>query len=415
MKPKLSFHQENNIYIINDECEETLVMVCIKAGCGQEPPGKNGLAHLVEHICLAYRHYIQASFNSSLKFNEVRFRSSGLTNYGQTVLMFSFPSRSDNIHIFHQIIKVILNTSIITKETFAISKSELLTECKQKGAQWYWQQDLISFITRSQINELPVGKVDEIVQLQMNDAVSFIQNNYTPDNLALVYFTGLQVPEIISDLYLSLPSMETIVPMTFNSDVGANYVEQHKFNLSVCRLEHISNHKVVEIYYQQPYQSVSLKIKLTRMLFEAITRTSIEEYLSVSSYSHDCLDISVTDKHVSAHFYFAVITITFISIDETISTFAEDIVDHLKQLSITEERLKALKENIYPFLSESEPLSRVQIYQNLSSHIFYGEPIHITSEHYNQLKESLDEIEVIDLIGYCNWILNAPCKIVIST
>ncbi|WP_405176194.1 insulinase family protein [Paenibacillus sp. FSL H8-0261] len=415
MKPKLSFYQENNIYIINDECEETLVMVCIKAGCGQEPPGKNGIAHLVEHICLAYRHYIPTSSNSFLKFNEIRFRSSGFTNYGQTVLMFSFPSHMDNIHKFHQILKLVLSTAIITKETFNISKTEILAECKQKGPQWYWQQDLISFITHSQINELPVGKFDEIVQLQMKDAVSFIQNNYTPDKLALIYFTGLQVPEIISDLYRSIPSMETVFPIPLNPDVGGGYAEHHKFNLSVCRLEHPFDQKILEIYYQQPYRLVDLKTKLTRMLFEIIVQTSIEEYAILSPYDHKCSGVSVSDKHVSAYFYYAVFTLTFISADDTISSFAEDIVERLKQLTITEERLRVLKESISPYLSEPNQASRIQLFQNVSSHIFYGEPIHITCKHYKQLKETLDQIEISDIVIYKNWILNAPCKIVTST
>ncbi|WP_339247003.1 insulinase family protein [Paenibacillus sp. FSL F4-0243] len=417
MKPKLSlsFQQEKKIYFVNDECEETLVIVCIKAGCGQEPSGKNGIAHLVEHICLSYRKYIPSSCNSSLIFNEIR--SSGFTNYGQTVLMFSFPSHMDNINMFHQILMIILSNAIITNKTFEISKLELLAECKQKGSQWYWQQELISFITNSQINELPVGKVDEIVQLQMKDAVTFIQNNYTNDNLALIYFTGLQVPEIISNLNQTIPCVDTVTPNSLNHhELGISYgVEQQKFNLSICRLEHPTNLKVVDFYYQQTYQSVNLKEKLTRMLFEIITKISIDEYVSVSPYANRCSDVSVKDKHVSAYFYYAVFTLTFISIDDTISTFAEDVAYYLKRLLITEEKLKASKESISPFLCEPEKPSRVELFQNISSHFFYGEPIHITCEHYNQLKELLDKIEVSDLMSYKNWILNAPCKIVIST
>ncbi|MEK4852947.1 insulinase family protein [Paenibacillus sp. FSL H7-0756] len=415
MAPKISFHQENNIYFVNDECEETLVIVCIKAGCGQEPMGENGVAHLVEHICLSYRHYIPESTNDFKIFSRIRLRSSGVTNYGQTVLMFSFPSRLENIHIFHQILNLVLGTSIVTKETFAKSKLEILAECKQKGSQWYWQQELISFITDGLISELPVGKEDEIMSLNMREAVTFIQKYYNPDNMALVYFSGLQMKDILSDLYQEIPIMQTELPKQLNYDVVFNYTKQQKYNLSICRMEHPFNHKVVEIYYQQFYKSLNLKAKLTRMLFEVIAKKSIEEYVSVSSYAPRCSEISATDKHVSDYLYYAVFTLNFNNIDDTLSYFAEDIVDYLNHLLITEERLKASKESISPFLCEPEKASRSQIFQNISSHIFYGEPIHITSNQYNQLKELLDQVEVNDLINYKNWILNTPCKIVIST
>lgn len=415
MAPKLSFHQENNIYFVNDKCEETLVIVCVKAGCGQEPMGKNGVAHLVEHICLSYRHYTPESINDFKIFSRIRLRSSGVTNYGQTVLMFSFPSRLENIQVFHQILNLVLSTSIVTKETFAKSKSEIFAECKQKGSQWYWQQEIISFVTGGQISELPVGKEDEIMLLNIRDAVTFIQKYYNPDHMALVYFSGLQIKDILSDLYQKIPIMQIELPKQLNYDVVFNYTKQQKYNLSICRLEHPSNHNVVEIYYQQFYKSLNLKAKLTRMLFEVIAKKSIEEYVSVSSYAHRCSDISVTDKHVSGQFYYAVFTLTFTAIDDTLSCFAEDIVNCINSLLITEERLQASKETISPFLYQSEEPSRVQIFQNISSNIFYGEPIHITSNQYSKLKELLDQIEVGDLVDYRNWILNSPCKIVIST
>lgn len=415
MAPKLSFHQENNIFFVNDQCEETLVIVCIKAGCGQEPIGKNGIAHLVEHICLSYRHYIPTSTIRFKIFNRVRLRSSGITNYGQTILLFSFSSHMDNIYTFHQILKVVLDTTIITKETFEKSKSEILTECKQKASQWYWQQDIISFITDRQINELPVGNEDEIASLKMRDAITFLQKYYIPNNMALVYFSGLQMKDILLNLYQEIPGFETGISKRLNYNASFNDTKNQKCSLSVCRLEHPSYHNEVEIYYQYSYKSLNLKSKITRMLYEAVTKKSIDEYVSASPYAHRCSGISVTDKHVSANLYYVVFSLSFTTIDDTLSRFAENVVNFLNHLLITEEILQASKENISPFFYEQEEPNRVQTFQNLSCHIFYGEPIHITTNQYSQLKELIDQIEVSDLMDYREWILNAPCKIVIST
>ena len=128
MGPVRSFYREKGVYIVNDEGEVSLVTMSIKAGCGQEPLGQNGIAHLVEHICLAYRHDLPNLHDRSFAFKEAGFRFWGHTNYGKTILQFSFPSHIENIVKFYELFKSIVNASIVCEEVFEMSKAEILSE-----------------------------------------------------------------------------------------------------------------------------------------------------------------------------------------------------------------------------------------------------------------------------------------------
>ncbi|MCM3702176.1 insulinase family protein [Paenibacillus macerans] len=412
MNSSLSFYKEKNVYIVTDNCKETLVVMCLKVGCGQEPHEKNGIAHLVEHMSLAYRHHFSTLYKS---LKGAGFRSSGYTNYGQTILMFTFPSNLENIFKFKLLIETITSTSSVCGNTFELSKVEILSECKEKAHQWHWQQQLISFITDHQIEDLPVGKVNEIERLNIHDAVDFIQKFYTFDNSMFIFFSSVSAHEIISTIHPLLQAMDQSSVNSLKPAIDSTCPEENKQEISVLLLQHPFNQKIVEIFFQKSYRPVNLKRKLTRMLFEIMSKTCIEEYVASSHYHQNCLSVSVSDKHVTTRFYYAVFTLDFTSVDENLSLFAEEIVNHLKQVVFTDHGLTEAKKSIIPFLSKPEQASREQLIQNLTSHFFYGEPIHIINKHYKQIKEILNKIEAIDIVRYRDWVLQAPCKIVIST
>ncbi|MNO25698.1 hypothetical protein D3C76_155400 [compost metagenome] len=151
------------------------------------------------------------------------------------------------------------------------------------------------------------------------------------------------------------------------------------------------------------------------MLFEIISKNCIEKYIEKTEYCDYFNNLSVSDKYISDYFYFAVFSMEFSFVDDKISLLADGIVNHLKKADLTERDLVESKKSIIPFLSEYYKSSREQLFQNISSHFFYGEPIHITREHYRQIKEIMEKISVEDILIYRNWILEASAKIVIST
>ncbi|MNC74030.1 hypothetical protein D3C75_1253190 [compost metagenome] len=54
------------------------------------------------------------------------------------------------------------------------------------------------------------------------------------------------------------------------------------------------------------------------------------------------------------------------------------------------------------------------IFDNLSANFFYGEPVHILTEHYSFIESILSELGAADVNEYKNNALVAPCKFVIT-
>ncbi|AIQ69737.1 insulinase family protein [Paenibacillus graminis] len=413
MYPQLSRFSDGKLLIVNDDCEETMVVVCVQAGCGQEPLGKNGVAHLVEHICLAYENYISSNYEHTYK--NIKFCSTGYTNYGQTVLMFTFQSHLENIYIFSRLLRTIMDADIVTEDTFKLSQTEILDECMTKKSQWEWQREIITYITNNQVQNLPVGSEDEIKKLHFNDVISYIKDFYNMDNIGIVFFTNILSQDIIP--IIKPEKRRNTKNKYFNfqiKKISRNIINKND-ELSLLQLNHPFKLKTVEIYFHKPYISVNLKRKLTRMLFEIISKNCIEKYIEKTEYCNYLNNLSVSDKYVSDYFYFAVFSMEFSFVDDKITLLANGIVNHLKKANLTERVLVESKKRIIPFLNEYYKSSREQLFQNISSHFFYGEPIHITREHYRDIEEIMDEISIGDILNYRNWILEESAKIVIST
>lgn len=414
MNDRIIFFNQENLYFVNDHRNETLVTVCLKAGCGQELFGQNGIAHLVEHICLSYRHD-KFNFSEKIKvYRENGFRFSGYTNYGQTILKYSFPNSMDNIILFLNLLNLIVSSAIISEGNFELSKHEILDECEKKKLHWNWQQEIISFITDHHINELPVGKSTEIEKMQINDAKLFMQSYYTIHEIGIIFFTSLPFHEIINLFHQLLDkknrhqSCASRVPRMNSKPLRT--LKQNQ--ISTCLLKHPSNNKIVELYYQKEYLPVNLKRKLIRMMFELIAKKCIENFVLESIHRNSLINITVSDKHVN-YFYFATFTMTFSIANDDLCLFAKEVALFLKELVVTNSDFNQSKNVIYSFLRNPQ-VSREQLFQNLSSHFFYGEPYHITHEHYLKIVEMVEIINLTDVNDYKEWILRAPCKIVIS-
>jgi len=415
MNGVISFEQQRGIYIVNGSFRKTFVSICIKVGCDQESPGQNGLSHLVEHICLAYRHSISSFYNRHSSFIDLGFQFSGYTNYGQSVLNVSFPNSLQNLGEFSTLLEGILDASVVNENTFEISKNEVLSECQEFAKQWEWQIQVIQFITNNQMHVLPVGKVEDINQLNLQDAISFIRDYYTFANLVCIIQTSLSA-SVVEKAIMPILQKANKDNMKYHGKVNkAIYHSGNEVTVETLCLKNATDQMIVEIYFQRHYEQVDLKRKVVRMLFEVMTGATINEYTRTSPFHDMYLNCSVSDKHITDFFYFTVFTLSFKDVDDTLTCCAEEIVRILERHTFSENEFIAAKSVIENFLAESELSDREDIFENLSANFFYGEPIHITSEHYIQVNTILDAIEIHDVAMYKNWALRAPCKIVIST
>ena len=78
----------NKIYICDTSDTYVRVSLIIRAGSNNDPDNKKGLAHFVEHICLAYKFYKEEDYirNSSNSYIDPKnFTFTGSTDFDHTI------------------------------------------------------------------------------------------------------------------------------------------------------------------------------------------------------------------------------------------------------------------------------------------------------------------------------------------
>ncbi|GIP21125.1 insulinase family protein [Paenibacillus sp. J22TS3] len=404
------FEQNQGLYVVEGPFDGTLLSICIKAGCEAEPEGKNGLAHLVEHICLAYRNHdpILEKYNSVYK--KLGFHLSGYTNYGQTVLNISFPSSVKCLNYCVHLLEEILQASIVNEDTFQISKKEVLAECNILSERWRVQKEIINFITNEQINILPVGDKDQIEQLTEEDVRSFINKFYTLTNMAFIIQTSLSLQTVKNAVSGILFNNNEPLPKISPKDITflANQPAE------VYYLKSMNDIKKIEFFFHKPYTHINLKLKIVRMLFEIMLTECIAEYLSYFKWIIDCQDITISDKHVTNYYYYHVISLYLLNGDGDKSGLMNELIDHLRSYFFTAYDFEEAKKSISTLSMQSSDLSMEHIFDNLSANFFYDEPMHITAGHFEEILNILGDLKSDDVNIYKNLVLSAPCKVVIE-
>lgn len=412
MNDTITFFQQPGVYIVEGNYPRTYASICIKAGCEIETAGFNGMAHLVEHISLSYRLHQANIAERNDKYIKAGFQFSGYTNYGQTVLHISFPTSSINVMKFSEILRGIFSRSVLEEDVFEIARSEILDECRNMKSHWDWQKKIIYFITDNLVNVLPVGNIKDIEGFKIEDAVSFMHSFYTKDNCALIIQSGLGIGEITR---LILPVMNNLVYSEHLPPIRSVLEVVKNENVRTLLLKNSNDFTLVEFFIQGTYETLDLPKKIIRMLFEIISKIKIDSYIFDSGYNSLFIENLVSDKHITEFFYFTVFTFKFSNEVDNVSRFAEETIQFLKYYEFSEAEFRQAKQLLKDFTSEPDTSDHDDIFENLSANFFYDEPVHITRQHYRQIRTILSRIKPDDVRAYSRWVFTGPCKIVISS
>lgn len=411
----LQYLQDQHLYIVEGPFDHTMLSICVKVGCDAEPEGSSGLAHLVEHICLSYRHAHSSSDSTGVEYKRLGFHFSGHTNYGQTVLHLSFANDANALRGASRIIREIEAGAVVTPRNLEMSKHETMLECDELAERWNIQSMVIPWITGGAVKKLPVGIKEEIARLTERDAAKFLMKYYQVYNMGVIVQTGLPIE---------------MVKREFRFVIGGcpgGIKESLAFERELPRRGHYSAGPAtlmidgaapkMEMYFETNYRPLDMKQKVTRILFETVTGNFIGNdpaLIRPSGFQH----AFVSDKHITDSFYFCVIEIALTEGRRNdLIQWAEALEVRLKSVVFSEDEILSAKDWIRAFLSvdsfTKQPLME-HIFDNLSANFFYGEPVHILTEHFSFIESILSELGAADVNEYKNNALVAPCKFVIT-
>jgi len=221
-----------------------------KVGSADEPAGRQGLAHLFEHMMFRKTsHYEMGEFERIVNNNG----GTGINAYtsrDQTVYFFTFPN--DKVEIATDLEAERMTNLLIDAEMFETEKGAVITE-KNRGlddpGRYLWEEVYKLAYTKHNYRYSTIGEVQSIRNFTVEDARSFYKNYYSPNN-ALIIVAGDVEPEAVmnsivekySFIQPSLPQARDVTDEPRQLDERASIVTHPKAtSRMVVKMWHVPN------------------------------------------------------------------------------------------------------------------------------------------------------------------------------
>jgi zinc protease len=168
-----------------------------KVGSADEPAGRQGLAHLFEHMM-----FRKTSRREMGEFERIVNNNGGTginayTSRDQTVYFFTFPN--DKLEIATDLESDRMTNLLIDAEMFETEKGAVVTE-KNRGlddpGRFLWEEVYKLAYTQHNYKYSTIGEIESIRNFTVHNARNFYRNYYSPSN-ALIIVAGDVEPEIV--------------------------------------------------------------------------------------------------------------------------------------------------------------------------------------------------------------------------
>jgi zinc protease len=170
-----------------------------KTGSADEPAGRQGLAHLFEHMMFRKtKRREMGEFDRLVNVNGGR-GTNAYTNRDQTVYFFTFPN--DRLELAADLESDRMVNLVIDSTMFETEKGAVLTE-KNRGlddpTNFLWEEVYKRAYKHHNYKYSVIGEAESIKGFTVQEAVDFYKNFYAPNN-ALIIVVGDVRPESVMD------------------------------------------------------------------------------------------------------------------------------------------------------------------------------------------------------------------------
>ena len=379
MKNGTFIHQKNIYYILSKRAEPALYFIVRFSLC-REPEGKNGLAHVSEHVMLSL-------IENEIKNIKKAFGFFAHTGYSAIQFNFSQLHNEENIiSVYHSIMQA-LRIKTIDKTLLKAAKEHVLKECRELKLKYSSVVKENKFLTGYKNISLPVGKVKDVKSITEDDVVQFINKNYSNNRFLIVNKNKIK----------SLANDE-IKTVTHNKNI---------FNSIKINIKHKKNY--LHITANNPkYQEITFCIKINKNIF----KTKYYYLTLLQMHIIDCMNIflenknyededsapaSINIKMIDDENMFAFLSFT--SAKTSFQIFADELLYFICQTDIKEIKLKKLKAEFINSIEKNYKSNIKMLIMNVLIHIEYSSPLIITD---NLIEAAKKQIKNIDLKTFCS-------------
>lgn len=199
------------------------VMLWYKVGAAEDPEGKAGLAHFLEHLMFKGTEKIPSGEFSRIVARqggrENAFTSRDYTGYYQVVAKDRLPLMLE--------LEADRMKNLTLEETEVLSEREVVAEERRQRIDTNPEGRLQEAMRRALFPDDPygeptIGPMDEIMSLTREDALAFYRTYYRPDNAILVIagdVTAEEVRPLVEKHYGAIPAGEGEIPHAEVGDV----------------------------------------------------------------------------------------------------------------------------------------------------------------------------------------------------
>lgn len=202
------------ISISDEGKKEAQIRFCIKAGSAYDVVGKEGTAHLLEHINLLFDKLGRYGSGKNL-------RATGYTDFFNTTYVFD--TIDDLIHIYRvfEIINRIISGWFINQYDINLAKQDVKKEISEIDI-----NPIVKKIIKGSKLESkdPRNKQANIDNITIDDVYQYLNKNYRVSNCLILIESGLQKQKIEEGVALLFPSREDVAK---NDSLFLNW---NKFN-----------------------------------------------------------------------------------------------------------------------------------------------------------------------------------------
>ena len=191
-------------------------MIWYRVGAADDPPGKSGIAHFLEHLMFkGTKAHPAGEFSgrvSEMGGAENAFTTNDATAYHQTIAKDQLASvmafESDRME------GLILNDAVVLPERDVILEERRMRIDNDPGAQFY--EAMNAALYQNHHYGIPtIGWADEMAKLSRQDALDFYGRYYTPNNAVLVVagdVTADEVRRLAEETYGRVPRRVELAP-----------------------------------------------------------------------------------------------------------------------------------------------------------------------------------------------------------
>ena len=167
--------------LINKNNASSTICLLVNAGVENEKEKNNGVAHILEHMCV---HYIQKKWNE--QFGEY-VQCGGVTEYDHIRLRIDSEKNSEEkIEFVNYIYQEILNGAMLQNKLFIQSIEEVKQEYLERKADVEEQRKIVGAITKGALVTHPVGAQEALEKIQYQNVENFYQECYRNSKIALI-------------------------------------------------------------------------------------------------------------------------------------------------------------------------------------------------------------------------------------